>query len=98
MLSECVVDNFKRKTSECVETPGAASTYSPFPSAAQMDSTKAFESKVSTEKESRHQLKACGIASLVSSLAFVVLLAMGVYFVLNICRSNANRANYIQSA
>lgn len=78
--------------------PCAASSCSPLPIAAQMDDgTTALESKVSTQKESGHQLGAGGILGLVFGLAFAVLLAMGVYYVLNIRRANANKANYVQS-
>ncbi|MBA0836212.1 hypothetical protein Goarm_008445 [Gossypium armourianum] len=80
------------------KSPCAASSCSPLPIAAQMDDgTTALESKVSTQKESGHQLGAGGIVGLVFGLAFAVLLAMGVYYVLNIRRSNANKANYVQS-
>ncbi|KAK8550931.1 hypothetical protein V6N13_119432 [Hibiscus sabdariffa] len=80
------------------KNPCAASNCSPLPIAAQMDSTKALESEVSAQKESGHRLRAGGIAGLVFGLAFVVLLAMGVYYVLNVRQANAKRANYVQSA
>ncbi|XP_039068371.1 uncharacterized protein LOC120214570 [Hibiscus syriacus] len=65
---------------------------------AQMGSAKALESKVSAKKESGHRLGAGGIAGLIFGLAFVVLLAMGVCYVLNVRQTNANRAGYVQSA
>ncbi|XVF68585.1 hypothetical protein PTKIN_Ptkin11bG0013900 [Pterospermum kingtungense] len=73
--------------------PCAASSCSPLPIAAQVVVAEALESKVSTQQKSGHQLGAGGIAAIVSGLAFAVLLAMGVYHVLNTRRANANQAN-----
>ncbi|MBA0582650.1 hypothetical protein Gorai_024785 [Gossypium raimondii] len=72
---------------------GRASTCSPLPVAAQVDGSKALASKVS----SGQGVGAGGVAAgIVFGLAFAVLLAMGVYYVLNTRRVNANRANSVQ--
>ncbi|OMO67477.1 hypothetical protein CCACVL1_20504 [Corchorus capsularis] len=77
--------------------PCASSNCSPLPIAAQVDSAKSLDSKVSTtEQKSRNRLGAGGIAGIIFGLAFAVLLAMGVYYVLNTRRANANRANSVQ--
>ncbi|XVE59100.1 hypothetical protein DITRI_Ditri05aG0018200 [Diplodiscus trichospermus] len=75
---------------------GAASNCSPLPVAAQVEGSKAMESKVSTQEKSGHRMGAGGIAGIAFGLAFAVLLAMGVYFVLNTRRANANRAISVQ--
>ncbi|XP_012471493.1 LOW QUALITY PROTEIN: uncharacterized protein LOC105788940 [Gossypium raimondii] len=75
------------------KTPCVASTCSPLPVAAQVDGSKALASKVS----SGQGVGAGGVAAgIVFGLAFAVLLAMGVYYVLNTRRVNANRANSVQ--
>ncbi|MBA0702203.1 hypothetical protein Goari_027411 [Gossypium aridum] len=86
-FSPSAYDFFHPKTA-CV-----ASTCSPLPVAAQVDGSKALASKVS----SGHGVAAGGVAAgIVFGLAFAVLLAMGVYYVLNTRRVNANRANSVQ--
>lgn len=75
------------------KTHCAASTCSPLPVAAQIDGSKALASKVS----SGHGVGAGGVAAgIVFGLAFAALLAMGVYYVLNTRRVNANQANSVQ--
>ncbi|XWS71817.1 hypothetical protein CRYUN_Cryun03dG0170600 [Craigia yunnanensis] len=76
--------------------PCTASNCSPLPIAAEVEGTKALESKVSTQQKSGHQLGAGGIAGIVFGLAFAILLAMGVYYMLNTRRANANQANSVQ--
>ncbi|XWS74280.1 hypothetical protein CRYUN_Cryun02cG0201400 [Craigia yunnanensis] len=88
---------FHPKTQEPdIKNPCAASNCSPLLIAAQVGSTKALESKVSTQQKFGHQLGAGGIAGIVFGLAFAVLLAMGVYYVLKTRRDNANRENSVQ--
>lgn len=98
-FSPSAYDFFHPKTEKPdSKNPCAASNCSPLPMAAQVGSSaKALDSKVSTQqKSSGHQLGAGGIAGIVFGLAFAVLLAMGVYYVLNTRRTNANRANSVQ--
>ncbi|XWS74281.1 hypothetical protein CRYUN_Cryun02cG0201500 [Craigia yunnanensis] len=96
-FSPSAYEFFHPKTQEPdTKNPCAASNCSPLPIAAQVESTKALESKVSTQQKSGHQLGAGGIAGIVFGLTFAVLLAMGVYYVLNTRRANANRANSVQ--
>ncbi|XP_022755638.1 uncharacterized protein LOC111303553 [Durio zibethinus] len=96
-FSPSAYEFFHPKTHEPdTQNPCAASNCSPLPVAAQVDATKALESKISTQQKSGHQLGAGGIAGIVFGLAFAVLLTMGVYYVLNTRRANANRANSVQ--
>ena len=96
-FSPSAYEFFHPKTEESgTKNPSAASNCSPLPIAPQVESTKALESKVSTQQKSGHQLGAGGIAGIVFGLAFAVLLAMSVYYVLNTRRANANRANSVQ--
>ena len=96
-FSPSAYEFFHPKTQEPdTKNPCAASNCSPLPIAAQVESAKALESKVSTQQKSRHQLGAGGIVGIVFGLAFAVLLAMSVYYVLNTRRANANRANSVQ--
>ena len=96
-LSPTAYDFFRPKTEEPdTKNPCAASNCSPLLIAAQVEATKALESKVSTQQKSGHQLGAGGIAGIVFGLAFAVVLAMGVYYVLNNRRANANQANSVQ--
>ena len=59
--------------------PCAASKCSPMPLAAQVEATEIHESKASTPQGSKKQLVAGGVAGIIFGVAFVVLLAMGVY-------------------
>ncbi|KAE8735052.1 hypothetical protein F3Y22_tig00000477pilonHSYRG00197 [Hibiscus syriacus] len=62
-----------------------------------VDGSKALAGKVSsTPDKSDHEMGAGGVAGIVFSLTFAVLLAMCVYYVLNTPQSNANRANIVQ--
>ncbi|KAK8478326.1 hypothetical protein V6N13_058804 [Hibiscus sabdariffa] len=77
--------------------PCSASNCSPLPVAAQVEGSKAVAGKVSsTPDKSGHGMGAGGVAGIVFGLAFAVLLGMGVYYVLNTRRANANRANIVQ--
>ncbi|CAJ1955961.1 unnamed protein product [Sphenostylis stenocarpa] len=72
--------------------PCAASKCSPMPLAAQVEATEIHESKASTPEGGRKQLGAGGIAGIIFGVAFVVLLAMGVYHVSLTRPTNMNRA------
>ncbi|KAE8733794.1 hypothetical protein F3Y22_tig00000991pilonHSYRG00202 [Hibiscus syriacus] len=79
------------------ENPCSVSDCSPLPVAAQVDESKALAIKVSsTPDKSGHEMGADGVAGIVFGLGFAVLLAMGVYYVLNTRRSNANGANIVE--
>ncbi|XVF05678.1 hypothetical protein REPUB_Repub05bG0193100 [Reevesia pubescens] len=96
-FSPSAYEFFHPKTQEPnTNNPCAASNCPPLPIAAQVEGTKALESKVSTQQKSGHRLGAGGIAGIIFGLAFAVLLTMGVYYVLNNRRANANRANSVQ--
>ena len=96
-FSPSAYEFFHPKTQEPdTKNPCTASNCSPLPIAAQVEGTKALESKVSTQQKSGHQLGAGGIAGIVFGLAFAVLLAMGVYYVLDTRRANANQASSVQ--
>ncbi|XVE79755.1 hypothetical protein DITRI_Ditri14bG0082000 [Diplodiscus trichospermus] len=96
-FSPSAYEFFHPKTKEPdTKNPCAASNCSPLPIAAEVEATKAVESKVSTQQKSGHRLGAGGIAGIVFGLAFAVLLAMGVFYVLNTRRANANRATSVQ--
>ncbi|KAE8711494.1 putative leucine-rich repeat receptor-like protein kinase [Hibiscus syriacus] len=60
---------------------------SPLLMAAEVD--KALETKVIPRQKSGHRMGAGGVAAIVLGLAFVVLSAMGVFYVLNTRRANA---------
>ncbi|XP_039012944.1 uncharacterized protein LOC120142278 [Hibiscus syriacus] len=81
------------------ENPCSASKCSPpLPVAAQVDGSKALAEKVSsTQDKSGRGMGAGGVAAIVFSLAFAVLLAMGVYYVLIARRANADRTNIVQA-
>ncbi|XWS53271.1 hypothetical protein CRYUN_Cryun11dG0143100 [Craigia yunnanensis] len=96
-FSPSAYEFFHPKTEEPdTKNPCAASNCSPLLIAAQVEATKELQSKASTQQKSGHRLGAGGIAGIVFGLAFAVLLAMGVYYVLNNRRANANRANSVQ--
>ncbi|KAF3455000.1 hypothetical protein FNV43_RR05448 [Rhamnella rubrinervis] len=63
---------------------------SPLPLAAQVEANEAYESKVSTPQNGRSSVGAGAIAGIVFGLAFVVLSAMGVYYVVVNRRSNTS--------
>ncbi|XP_027344072.1 uncharacterized protein LOC113856453 [Abrus precatorius] len=77
--------------------PCAESKCSPFPLAAQVEATEIHESKASTPQNGRKQLGGGGIAGIIFGVAFVVLLAMGIYHVrvtrrVNMSRAKANKS------
>ncbi|ESW22199.1 hypothetical protein PHAVU_005G135400 [Phaseolus vulgaris] len=72
--------------------PCAASKCSPMPLAAQVEATEIHESKAKTHEEGRKKLGAGGIAGIIFGVAFVVVLAMGVYHVRVTRRTNMSRA------
>lgn len=74
----------------------SSSKCSPLPLAAQVEATEAYESKVSTSQKSGSGLTAGGIAGIVVASTFVVLVAMGAYYVAVTRRANVNRANSAQ--
>ncbi|KAI9077109.1 hypothetical protein K1719_040931 [Acacia pycnantha] len=74
----------------------SASKCSPLPEAAQVEATQIYENQALTSQKGRKQLGAGGIAGIVFGVAFVVLLAMGVYYVRAKRQANMNRANTVQ--
>ncbi|KAK3205999.1 hypothetical protein Dsin_020045 [Dipteronia sinensis] len=85
----------KTQDSNTKTNPCSGSNCSPFPVAAQVQSTKAQESKYSTTTPSRSsssRIGAGGIAGIVVASTFVVALAMAAYFVVIKRRANMNRA------
>ncbi|XP_039026432.1 uncharacterized protein LOC120160030 [Hibiscus syriacus] len=80
------------------ENPCSASNCSPpLPVAAQVDGSKPLAGKVSpTPDKSGRGMGAGGVAAIVSGFAFVVLLGIGVYYVVNTRRASADRANIVQ--
>ncbi|KAK7272145.1 hypothetical protein RJT34_28568 [Clitoria ternatea] len=73
------------------DDPCAASKCSPLPLAAQVEATEIHESKASTEQKRGKNLGAGGLAGIVFGVAFVVLLAMGVYHVRVIRPANLSK-------
>ncbi|KAF8397687.1 hypothetical protein HHK36_016608 [Tetracentron sinense] len=76
--------------------PCAASDCSPLPLAAVVQATEAHQSQLSTPKTSRSRVGAGGIAAILFSFVFVVLLAMGVYYVVITRRANLTRSNSVK--
>ncbi|KAG4986560.1 hypothetical protein JHK82_034184 [Glycine max] len=72
--------------------PCAASKCSPMPLAAQVEATEIHESKASTPQGSKKQLGAGSVAGIIFGVAFVVLLALGVYHVRVTRRANMSKA------
>ncbi|XP_022732023.1 uncharacterized protein LOC111286369 [Durio zibethinus] len=96
-FSPSAYEFFHPKTQEPdTKNPCAASNCSSLPIAAHVDATKALESKESTAQKSGHRLGSGGIAGIVFGLTFAVLFAMGVYYVHNTRRANANQATSVQ--
>ncbi|XP_059660576.1 uncharacterized protein LOC132306970 [Cornus florida] len=78
------------------KTPCAASNCSPLTLAATVKSSSAHESR-STPESSGNRMGAGGIAGIVFSFVFAVLLAMGVYYVTITRRANlSRRTNSVQ--
>ena len=77
------------------KNPCEASNCSPLPLAATVASSLAHESR-STPERSGSRVGASGIAGLVFGFAFVVLLAMGVYYVMVTRKANLSRSNSVQ--
>ncbi|KAL2332039.1 hypothetical protein Fmac_019620 [Flemingia macrophylla] len=72
--------------------PCTASKCSPMPLAAQVEAAEIHESKASTQEKGGKKLGAGGVAGIVFGVAFVVVLAMGVYHVRVTRRANISRA------
>ena len=70
--------------------PCGGTSCSPLPLAAQVEANEANESKVSTPQNGSSRVGAGAIAGIVFGLAFVVLSAMGVYYVVVNRRSNTS--------
>ncbi|KAK2643341.1 hypothetical protein Ddye_025104 [Dipteronia dyeriana] len=84
----------KTQDSNTKTNPCSAPNCSSFPVAAQVQSTKALESKFATtsSRSSGSRIGAGGIAGIVVALTFVVALAMAAYVVVIKRRANMNRA------
>ncbi|QCE09336.1 uncharacterized protein LOC114185834 [Vigna unguiculata] len=76
------------------KNPCAASKCSPMPLAAQVEATEIHESRAKTLERGSRKLGAGGLAGIVFGVAFVVVLAMGVYHVRVTRRTNMSRANH----
>ncbi|CAJ1979307.1 unnamed protein product [Sphenostylis stenocarpa] len=71
----------------------AASKCSPLPLAAQVDDgTQIYQNKASAMQKGRKQIGAGGVAGIITAFAFVLLLAMGIYYVKVTRQANMNRA------
>ncbi|KAL2328614.1 hypothetical protein Fmac_022041 [Flemingia macrophylla] len=77
------------------ETRGSctASKCSPLPLAAQVDATGIYENKASAMQKGGKQIGAGGLAGIIVAVAFVVVLAMGIYYVKVTRQANMSRAN-----
>lgn len=76
--------------------PCVASNCSPLPIAAHVEATEGHESRFSGSQNGRIRVGAGGIAGIVFGLGFVVFLAMGVYYVIVVRRTNMTRANTVK--
>lgn len=95
-FSPSAFEFFHPKTQQpTTRNPCDTSSCSPLPLAAQVESTQARESKVSTSKAGQSRVGAGGIAGIVFGFVFVVLLAMGVYYVVSTRRANMSRTNTV---
>lgn len=74
----------------------SASKCSPLPEAAQVEATQIYGNKTMTSQEGRKHMGAGGIVGIVFGVAFVVLLAMGAYYVKVKRHANMSRANTVQ--
>lgn len=72
------------------KNPCGGASCSPLPLAAQVQANEAYASKVSTPQNGRSRVGAGAIAGIVFGFAFVVLSAMGVYYVAVNRRSNSS--------
>ncbi|KAF8039822.1 hypothetical protein BT93_B2131 [Corymbia citriodora subsp. variegata] len=80
-----------------VKNPCAESSCSPLPEAAQVvEGAQTQEGKLSATHDGKSRMGAGGIVGIVFALAFVVLLAMGVYYVVVSRRANSSKAKAIQ--
>ncbi|KAK9158366.1 hypothetical protein Scep_004940 [Stephania cephalantha] len=84
--------------SDCAPLPLSSSSTSTNDAAASgaARSSLAYESKMSTRENGKGGVGAGGIAGIVFGCAFLVLVAMGVYYVAVTRRANAARANSVQ--
>ncbi|KAK7262312.1 hypothetical protein RJT34_29879 [Clitoria ternatea] len=73
--------------------PCTASKCSPLPLAAQVEASQIYENKASATQKRGKQIGAGGVAAIIISIAFAVLLAMGVYYVKVTRQANMNRTN-----
>ena len=96
-LSPSAYDFFHPNTQKSNTKDACSSTScSPLPMAAQVAATQANDVQVSSSQKGGSRVGAGGVAGLVFGFAFVVLLAMGVYYVVITRRGNMNRANSVQ--
>ncbi|KAI3411388.1 uncharacterized protein J3R85_018109 [Psidium guajava] len=97
-FSPSAYDFFHPNTQQTtVKKPCAESSCSPLPEVAQVaEAAKAQEGELSTTRDGKSRMGAGGIVSIVFGLAFAVLLAMGVYYVVVTRRANASKAKAIQ--
>lgn len=77
------------------KNPCAVSNGSPFPIAATVQSSLAHESR-STSKNGGAGVGAGGVAAIIFSFVFVVLLAMGAYYAVITRRANMGRSTSVQ--
>ncbi|XP_030447799.1 uncharacterized protein LOC115670628 [Syzygium oleosum] len=97
-FSPSAYDFFHPNTQQTtVRNPCAESSCSPLPEAAQMaEAAQAQEGKLSATHDGKSRMGAGGIVGIVFGLAFAVLLAMGVYYVVVTRRANTSKAKAIQ--
>ncbi|KAH7542628.1 hypothetical protein FEM48_Zijuj02G0094300 [Ziziphus jujuba var. spinosa] len=69
------------------KNPCGGKSCAPLPLAAQVEATEAYESKVSAPQKGRSRVGAGAVAGIVFGFAFVVVIAMGAYYVLVTRRS-----------
>ncbi|KAF5744708.1 hypothetical protein HS088_TW07G00287 [Tripterygium wilfordii] len=98
-FSPSAVEFFHPNTKEPdTKSPCEGSSCSPLHLAAQVRSTPAYESKFSTSSKSGNRLGAGAMAGIVFSVASVVLLAMGAFYVFRSRQTNVSRANSVQAS
>ncbi|KAK3442298.1 uncharacterized protein LOC104432874 [Eucalyptus grandis] len=97
-FSPSAYDFFHPNTQQTtVKNPCAISSCSPLPEAAQVvGAAQGQDGKLSATRDGKSQMGVGGIVGIVFALAFAVLLAMGVYYVVVTRRANASKAKAIQ--
>lgn len=72
------------------ENPCGRKSCSPLPLAAQVEATEGYEGKVSAPQNGRSRVGAGAVAGIVFGFAFVVVIAMGAFYVLVTRRSKTS--------